>query len=124
MRCPLCVSVCCVPVNNITPAGTDTPALSQLNHPAWGRSPLHQLSMNPFPPQPAELKIPVNCSFPSFFFATAVTYTCDIAREGGTIDLDYLMMRSTHPMCHSAKQVDSLQEKSPKTAAATTSALH
>ena len=53
-----------------------------------------------------------------FFFAAAGTHTCDVAREGGTIDLAYLMLRSTHPMSHSAKQVNSFAGESPKTAVA------
>lgn len=55
---------------------------------------------------------------PVFFGATAVMCTCDQAGQEGLIDVAYLMMRSTHPMCHSAKQVNSLQEQSPKTAVA------
>lgn len=53
-----------------------------------------------------------------FVFAAAGTHTCDVAREGGTIDLAYFMLRSTHPMSHSAKQVNSFAGESPKTAAA------
>lgn len=49
--------------------------------------------------------------------------TRDAAGQGGFIDVAYLMMRSIHPMCHSAKQVNSLQEQSPKTAVAAAAAL-
>lgn len=45
--------------------------------------------------------------FYSSIFSAAGTYTCHVASEGGTIDLAYLMLKSTHPMSHSAKQVNS-----------------